>query len=210
MTGAIADCERVKHWFWGQPVNSATALAFVVSGAWIVRRGLVPVGVATALVGIGSFLFHGPMPPGSDWAHDVTLAWLLAVVGLVVQKRQEWALPTLVILAVLIAAAPASFDLLAASLTIATAIALVTGEEREAAGGPALLLTAAAVVGRLSATGGPLCRPASIWQGHGLWHLAAAGAVAWWAHRWLDRIPGTASWRDGVRPAPALRLWRRG
>jgi hypothetical protein len=55
---------------------------------------------------------------------------------------------------------------------------------------PILLLGFAAIVGRLSATGGPLCRPESLLQGHGFWHLAAAIAVTWWA---LLRHPETSA-----------------
>ena len=38
-----------------------------------------------------------------------------------------------------------------------------------------------AVVGRLGATGGPLCDPGSWLQPHGLWHISAAAALGWWA-----------------------------
>lgn len=47
--------------------------------------------------------------------------------------------------------------------------------------GPLLLLGVVAVIGRLGATGGPLCDPDSIVQPHGLWHLGAAITVLWWA-----------------------------
>jgi len=47
--------------------------------------------------------------------------------------------------------------------------------------GPLALLTVVAVIGRLGATGNPLCDPTSIWQPHGLWHIGAAVAAAWWA-----------------------------
>jgi hypothetical protein len=47
--------------------------------------------------------------------------------------------------------------------------------------GPALLLGTVAIMGRLGATGNPLCNPESIWQPHGLWHIGAATAVTWWA-----------------------------
>lgn len=187
MTGAIADCERILHWFWGQPVNSITALAFVASGIWIARRGLRLVGLATALVGVGSFLFHGPMPAGAQWAHDVTLAWLLAVVGLVATDRRQWAAPALVGLAVVIGLIGTVADPLAVALTVVVGGVLLTGNRRSTVLAPGVLLGVAAVIGRLSATGGPLCRPDSLWQGHGLWHLAAAFSVAWWAHRWLQQ-----------------------
>jgi hypothetical protein len=47
--------------------------------------------------------------------------------------------------------------------------------------GPLVLLGSVAIIGRLGATGGPLCDPDSILQPHGLWHLGAAAALLWWA-----------------------------
>ncbi|MGH8999619.1 MAG: hypothetical protein ACRDY7_09535, partial [Acidimicrobiia bacterium] len=35
-------------------------------------------------------------------------------------------------------------------------------------------------------TGGPLCRPGSIWQWHGVWHIASAAALACAALRLLS------------------------
>jgi hypothetical protein len=46
---------------------------------------------------------------------------------------------------------------------------------------PLLLLGVVAVYGRLGATAGPLCDPASLFQPHAVWHLGSALAVAWWA-----------------------------
>jgi hypothetical protein len=42
------------------------------------------------------------------------------------------------------------------------------------------ILALGGVVGTLSRTGGPLCNPDSLWQGHGFWHLAAAASLAIW------------------------------
>jgi hypothetical protein len=39
----------------------------------------------------------------------------------------------------------------------------------------------AATIHGASRTGGPGCRPDSIWQGHGAWHLLSATALALWA-----------------------------
>jgi hypothetical protein len=53
--------------------------------------------------------------------------------------------------------------------------------------GPLALLAVVAVIGRLGATGGPLCDPDSLWQPHGLWHVGAAVVVVWWALRRRER-----------------------
>ncbi|HEU4320055.1 MAG TPA: hypothetical protein VFS66_08230 [Acidimicrobiia bacterium] len=57
--------------------------------------------------------------------------------------------------------------------------------------GPLTLLAVVAVIGRLGATGNPLCDPASIWQPHGLWHIGAATAVTWWAVATAPKTPMT-------------------
>lgn len=49
------------------------------------------------------------------------------------------------------------------------------------------LLAGAVVVHGTTRTGCRGCRPESAWQGHGLWHVLSALALAWWA--------------DGERPA---------
>jgi len=51
------------------------------------------------------------------------------------------------------------------------------------------LLVSGAVVFALSRTGGPLCRPESLLQGHALWHLATAGALAAWG---ISALPDPA------------------
>ena len=182
--GAAADCELIGPGILGQPVNSLTAFAFVIAGALILtrrpERGWI--GVAAIATGIGSFLFHGPMPPGAEWAHDVTLAWLLLVVAVDARPdRSRWALIGLAVLGALFAAVPAVADPVAVVLA-AIAIASVLRQDRSTVTVGALsLLTVSAVVGRLGATGGPLCNPESVLQPHGLWHVSAAVAIAWWA-----------------------------
>lgn len=182
MTGAIADCERILGGFWGQPVNSVTSLAFGVAALVVARRtNRYLVAFALAGVGFGSLIFHGPMPAWGDWAHDVTLGWLLVVVALTSLDRTRFAWPALGLLAVAIAFVPAGSDPLAVAGTAFAGVAVLTRPGWRRSVPPLVLLGAAAVFGRLCATNGPLCDPDSLFQGHGLWHIAAAGAVAWWA-----------------------------
>jgi hypothetical protein len=180
--GALRDCEAVTQAILGQPVNSITSLAFVVGGVLVVwRSSHVWIGIASGATGLGSFLFHGPMPPYSMWVHDATLGWLLLIVAADGRSWERWArLPGLLIIAAVVAV-PGTADPLGAALAAAAIVVLIMRDRSIATIGPLLLLAVVAIVGRLGATGGPLCAPNSVWQPHGLWHLGAAAAVTWWA-----------------------------
>ena len=146
--GALADCEAIVDSFLGQRVNTITTIAFVVAAVVVWRWSTrVWVGLGLLLTGLGSFVFHGPMPSWTQVAHEVTLWFLVAVATIAMvrdlSRKREWR-PLL---------------------------------------GPLALLALVAVIGRLGATGNPLCDPSSLWQPHGLWHIGAAVAVAWWAVR---------------------------
>jgi hypothetical protein len=180
--GALRDCEAFVDVFWGQPANSVTAVAFVVAGLVIILRSdRVWVGVAAMATGIGSFLFHGPLPDHSELAHDATLAWLLLVVAGVGRPWERWThLPGLVAL-VLVSAIPGAADPVAAILALVAIVMILSQDRSIRTVGPLSLLAVVAVLGRLGATGGPLCDPGSLFQPHAVWHLGAAVALAWWA-----------------------------
>lgn len=181
--GAAADCELIGPGFFGQPVNSVTSIAFAVAGVILWQRPRLR-WIAGGLVatGIGSFLFHGPMPAGSQWAHDVSLAWLIVLVAGLGQTWEKWTkLPALSGLGVGFALLPVVAD---PTAVLATAFALLVILRRDRSLrtiAPLTLLAIAAVLGRLGATGGPWCEPGSVFQWHAIWHIAAAVAVAWWA-----------------------------
>jgi hypothetical protein len=180
--GALRDCEAVVQAVLGQPVNSITTLAFVIGGALIISRSNHPwIGIASIATGVGSFLFHGPMPSYAEWVHDATLAWLLLVVAAHGRSWERWAqLPGLLIIAGVVAI-PGTADPLGAALAAVAIVILVMRDRSLSTFGPLALLVVVAVIGRLGATGGPLCHPDSVWQPHGLWHIGAAAAVTWWA-----------------------------
>ncbi len=70
---ALGDCEQVRPGFFGQPVNSATSLAYVVAGAYVARRGESRPRLWSALLvalGIGSIGYHGPGTRSGKWLHD--------------------------------------------------------------------------------------------------------------------------------------------
>ena len=182
--GAEVDCERIGTGWLGQPVNSLTSLVFVAAGVIIAGRRpeRAWVGVAVAATGIGSFLFHGPVPTGSELAHDVSLAWLLAIVPVVGTRwDRRLIFPGLALIGVFLAVVPSLADPLFIALTATVLFTLVSRDRSFATVGPLALLISSAVFGRLGATGWPLCDPDSVFQPHGLWHLGAAAAVTWWA-----------------------------
>jgi MYXO-CTERM domain-containing protein len=148
-----SDCEALRAAWLGQPVNSLTSLAYVAAGAYVLRRG-GPAGPALALgaVGIGSVLYHGPMPPGAEVVHDGSIAVLVgALLAGAWRRRRSLPRPPV----------------------------------------PALVALGAAVaVNLLSRTGAPLCRPGSLVQGHGAWHVLTAVAVGAWLVCWPS--PGSA------------------
>jgi hypothetical protein len=188
-----ADCEAITAGFLGQPVNALTTFGFVVAGGYVMARRPERrwVGIALIATGIGSFLFHGPMPPGTEWAHDVTLTWLIVIVaGSGTRPERYSRMPALLVIGALFALAPALADPIGVTVTIVAVISVLRGRDRSALP-PLLLLGAVAILGRLGATGGPLCDPESMLQPHGVWHLGAALAVAWWAT--VVPSPGTVS-----------------
>ena len=84
MALGAGDCERLHDGLIAQPVNSASALAYVALGAWLVGRRQVGFGVAVAAAGVGSVDYHGPGSPAARLLHD---AGLYVVVGLVAWRE---------------------------------------------------------------------------------------------------------------------------
>jgi hypothetical protein len=180
--GAAVDCETIGTGILAQPVNALTSLALVLAGVVVISQvRALWVGFALIGTGIGSFLFHGPLAPGGEWIHDVTLAWLILVLGL---HSRGWerrlGLPGLIVLGSVFLVAPGSGDPITLVLLGGTLIVLLLDDRSPTTLFPFTLLAAAAVIGRLGATGGPLCNANSVLQTHGLWHIGAGLAVAWW------------------------------
>jgi hypothetical protein len=158
------DCERLGDGLVAQPVNTASALAYVAVGAWLIGRGLRPgaawpdpgrratvaFGVAVAAAGVGSVDYHGPGSPAARLLHD---GGLYAVVGLV-----AW------------------HELLRRGGRAAWP------QGRRRAYRLALAATAAgAACWWLGRTASPWCEPDSLLQGHAAWHALSAAALAAWS-----------------------------
>jgi hypothetical protein len=182
MEFGLTDCEAIRDAFLSQPANAITSLSFVIAGVLVSvrnpRRRLF--GLAVALVGMGSFAAHGPRLPGSEWLHDVTIAWVLVVV-LVEGFPRRWSMGAVPGVGALFAVAPVAGDAVLVALA-----GLVIGREmlparRTGAGVAAVaILAVGALIGTLSRTGWPLCNPDTLAQGHAVWHVMAAVALAVW------------------------------
>lgn len=182
--GAAADCEIIGGGLLGQPVNALTSIAFVAAGIIVLSRrpALRWVGFGLVATGIGSFLFHGPMPEANEWAHDVSLAWLIAIVGgLGTRWERLTHLPALLVLGALFAVVPAAGDPVSVVLIVVAVIMVLRADRSPATIAPLGLLGLVAIYGRLGASGGPLCEPGAMFQPHAVWHIGAALAVTWWA-----------------------------
>jgi hypothetical protein len=164
MALGAGDCERLHDGLVAQPVNTASALAYVLVGAWLVGRRQPVFGLAVAAAGVGSVDYHGPGSPAARLLHD---GGLYAVVGLV-----AWHEVTRRVRAPGAAWTP----------------------RRRAAYRAALAATAAgAACWWLGRTASPWCDPDSPLQGHAAWHLLGAAALACWGVAALDPPPQARS-----------------
>lgn len=196
-----SDCEQIRTGPIAQPVNTLSSLAYVACGGWVVARGrqagrpaAVGFGVLLGAVGAGSILYHGPCPPGAQQAHDSSLAAALGLVVLhntaAVAGRQR-TVPSVVQVAAAVGAAVPVLPTgrftnqvvavlgLAAGATEAVAVRNHRAKSPSAAA--AISLALGVIINGLSRTGGPLCRPESLLQGHAAWHLLSAASLAAWA-----------------------------
>jgi hypothetical protein len=167
-----SDCEAIRAGWLAQPVAAATSTGFVVGAGVLWRlwarsaRGPSPIepsqvvyATTLALTGIGSVLYHGPQGRAAAVVHDTTIAAMLVQAVAVPVVRRARRRPVLA--------------------RHAQRPAVATGAA----------LTAAIVAYGLGRTASPACRPGSLLQWHGVWHvLAAAGFTTWGATLWPTRM----------------------
>ncbi|HEY7605217.1 MAG TPA: hypothetical protein VID07_00410 [Actinomycetes bacterium] len=159
MALAAGDCERLHDGLIAQPVNTASALAYVAVGAWLLGRRQPVFGLAVAAAGIGSLDYHGPGSPAARLLHD---GGLYAVAGYVAWTE--------------------------VARRVGRARRAGTGvpwtglaPDRRGAYLTALAATAAgAVCWWAGRTASPWCDPDSLLQPHAAWHLLTAAALAAW------------------------------
>jgi hypothetical protein len=201
---AEGDCEELRDGWLAQPVNAVSCVSFLVAAVWLWRR-LASTGSTSpeaalfcALVaanGVGGIAFHGPGDRTSHWLHDTALVGTLAAMA--ASRAPVGAAATAVAgagLAVRPSATNVASVVGTAAVAGATALGRGPGGVRTGAGPAAggrrrvrpprartgVLLVVAAAVDVLTRTGAPCCRPRSWLQGHALWHVLTATALADW------------------------------
>ena len=87
---AESDCEASVGGLLGQPANSLSSLAFAIAGGWLLAHvrhdggwRWAALGAAAVAAGIGSVVYHGPMPPIGQFLHDIGLVSMPLTVGAV-------------------------------------------------------------------------------------------------------------------------------
>jgi hypothetical protein len=216
-----ADCERLVEGWLAQPANAVSSLAFVLVALVVPmlarRRSGVhePIAVAMAvslvLVGIGSVAFHGPGGPVSNWIHDASITILLALVAVVeIGRWAGWTTRPIVAGWVVVSAAALTVELvrptlgddlnppLAVVAVLGIMVPLVGSAWTRPSGRSKWVLAALGLVGTgavimlLSRTGGPLCSPDAVMQGHALWHLFAATGLGIYAVAANVKVPAAS------------------
>lgn len=151
--------------------------------------------VGLVLAGLGSMDYHGPALGPEPLLHDgglaVALIAALAIDLAVLGVRRFWrtwglvglTLVALVVIALLPDVSPGLAGIAAIGLVAAEWLVYRRGLRRPS---PALWaglgsLALGVLVFSVSRTDGPLCDPESLLQGHALWHLLTALALALWA-----------------------------
>lgn len=202
----MGDCEAIRAGLLAQPVNALSSLAYVAAGAALLSRRhdrhTRRLAVAVAVVGVGSFAFHGPGGPAAQWLHDASIVWVLLAVAatdLALVRERDTVVgvaPGVAVSGVALAAVPAlgvPAAAVAGALATATEASVhrrgrrpTTARRRRLYLAGAVALLAGGAFQLLGRTGGPLCRPDSLLQPHALWHVGTALALAAWASTLSD------------------------
>lgn len=173
-----------------------------VRSAWPVAAGLVT-------AGLGSVDYHGFQSPLAQWGHDWGVA--VPVVAAVhidagellpevpTRLRSAASIGALVAMGLLLAHRPRSGPSVGGVGALVLGVSELVLWRRGRRPGPRrrsrILLAAAAGAGlagatalSLSRSGGPLCRPDSLLQGHAVWHGCSAVALLCWAMAVLPEV----------------------
>jgi hypothetical protein len=197
-----SDCEHIGQGLLAQPANTLSSLAYLVAGALLLWRALggrpyarlaPAVYAATVIgVGVGSAAFHGPMPAWGRFAHDLSIAAILAVIigydvalarGAPVREGLAVFGVLLGACAVVLAVWADASNALDAVLVVAAVVSEVaaarssTGRKRVSSWlwvVGAGVLTIGALLNALGRTTAPLCDPDSAVQLHAVWHVLTA------------------------------------
>lgn len=212
------DCEALGGGTLAQPINAITSSSYVVAGLVLMVGGArvrrpqdsdaLLFGSTLVAVGLGSLAFHGPQPAGSQFLHDLSIAAALLFIGLTNATRLGWLQQVAKVFGVVlipIAGLMIAVPTLGAVITGVFATAAIIGEilvyRSQADGRPgrldsaaAVLLVLAAVAYFLGRTNSAICRPDSIVQLHGVWHVFSAAALGIWGFA-ASVVPGAGGRR---------------
>lgn len=198
-----SDCEHIGQGLLAQPANTLSSLAYVVAGALLLWRAfalsrpgarvtLTVYALTVVGVGVGSAVFHGPMPEWGRFAHDLSIAAVLAFIigsGMAVARSAPVRTGLIVFgglvgaCAIVLAIWPDVSNALDAVLVVGA-----VGAEVAAARSPAghdvgygrlwivgaAALAVGALLNALGRTDAPLCDPDSLVQLHAVWHVLTA------------------------------------
>jgi 1-acyl-sn-glycerol-3-phosphate acyltransferase len=205
---AASDCEGIGSGLIAQPFNTVTSLAYVVAGVWIIVRRRVwhldrsatVFGVLVAACGVGSVAYHAAADARGRWLHDLSLLTALAFVAgwhVALLRRNgaasagvvatAAAAVALVVMGVVLVIEPDATNGVLVVLVVVALVASVIGRIRTRTR-PAwsdlpfiAVAAAAALAFVLGRTNSPVCDEDSIFQFHGIWHIATAVLALVWA-----------------------------
>lgn len=227
VTAVPPDCEIPDTWFFDQDVNTWSSFVYVAVGlgisSLVIRRGYSRwfhlLGLAAAVEGIGSVLFHGGSTRGGQFVHDVGIFWMAGFIaswqfarlltGSDAQTRgRAVGAGVAIVLALTVPAWWISSD--STNIVVAVLVAAILGSEllarRRGLGG----IWSAALVGSTLLAGitwglghsdSPLCAPESPLQPHAVWHVLSALVVLAWFDRALevdDRMSAPRLYRRAI------------
>jgi hypothetical protein len=216
-------CERVAPGFWGEPLNSASNLAFLAAALlswWLIRRGSAPkilaLPVLIALIFIGSATFHTTATPwGAALDSGFIAIFLLYYIALFANLfwdlpwRRAWlAAPIFLAFTIVVALVsdlagfrgPGMYLAALLGLAVLSLLLARSPDPTRRAFWPAFALPAAvfAVSLTLRTLDSPLCSTLPIGT-HFAWHLLNAYTLYLVTraaiHRWHSKTPRSASLR---------------
>ena len=198
----LAACEHYRAGFLGQPVSAVTSAAFVVASAGILvtrprstiacaeraRHQQTVFALLVAGIGVGSFIQHGPHPDWQVYAHDLPLAGVLAFAAadaasdLIGRELSPtwWLVPSAAMVPIVAAGSRASTIAQAILAIAAIGLNVLRARRRPVLRKPVTMALLAAAVGAVTSSvmdRPALCRPESVVQGHGVWHVLASAAL---------------------------------
>jgi hypothetical protein len=219
-----SDCEHIGRGLLAQPANALSSLAYVLVGVLLLGRTLAgrpgvriapAVYAATVIgVGIGSAAFHGAMPAWGRFAHDLSIAAVLAFVigydvalarGASANAGLAMFVGVAAMCAVLLAVSPDASNALDAVLVAGAVVAEIAAFRSAAVrarpdGRVWVLIVGVVAIGALlnalGRTDASLCEPDSPVQLHALWHVLTA-FVLW--------VYGTAALGPREQARPKIR-----